>query len=116
MTWREGLANRWRAAASELRRYGGESQAMTLETCAAELEAEERDYLFETLSLEQAALEAGVSYDTMSRRIRNGETPNAGRRGKPLVLRRDILAAPRAPMITEHGEPDIAAEALNSRA
>lgn len=116
MTWREGLATRWRTAAAELRRYGGEIQATALETCAAELEAEEREFLFETLTLEKAAEELGVSYDTMSRKIRRGEIRNSGRKGKPLVLRRDILAAPRAPMITEHGEPDIAAEALNSRA
>lgn len=112
------LATRWRAAAAELRRYGADGEATALETCAAELEAEEREYLFETLTLEQAAEFAGCSYDTMSRRIRRGEIPNAGRKGKPRVRRSDIqpaaLVGPRP--VTDQGEPDIAAEALGSRA
>ena len=114
-----GLPDRWRAAAEDLRRYGADGQATALEACAAELEAEERDYLFETLTLEKAAEELGVSYDTMSRRIRRGEIPNAGRKGKPKVRRCDLLlgSAPIGPRaVTDHGEPDIAAEVLNARA
>ncbi len=113
-----GLPDRWRAAAEDLRRYGADGQATALDACAAELEAEEQDYLFETLTLEKAAEELGVSYDTMSRRILRGEIPNAGCKGKPLVRRSDILSgAPVGPRpVTDQGEPDIAAQALSSRA
>ena len=113
------LAGTWRTEADRLRKYGAEQSALALEACAADLEAAELEYLLETLTLEQAADFVGVSYDTMSRRIRRGEVPNAGRKGKPLVRRRAILpgfasVGPRA--VTDRGEPDIAAEALNARA
>ena len=112
------LAGTWRTEADSLRKYGAEQSALALEACAADLEAAELEYLLETLTLEQAADFVGVSYDTMSRRIRRGKVPNAGRKGKPLVRRRDILPAipvgPRA--VTDRGEPDIAAETLNARA
>ena len=112
------LAIRWRAAAAELRRYGAEGQATALEACAAELEGAERDYLFEELSLEQAAEELGVSYDTMGRRLRAGEIPNAGKRNRPRVRRCDLLPGKHAtgprPM-TDQGEPDIAEQLLSDR-
>lgn len=113
------LSQYWRAAAIQLRRYGAEPTAAALEGCAADLDDAVREYLYETLTLTQAADLAGVSYDTMSRKLRSGEVPNAGRRNKPLVQRRYVLLGMKAlgprPM-TDNGEPDIAAEALNARA
>lgn len=105
------LANRWRAAAADLRRYGAEGEATALEACAAELEAEEREHLFEELTVQQAADELGVSYETIGRRLRRGDVPNAGEKNKPRVRRVDLRkqAEPAGPRpVKNHGEPDIA--------
>lgn len=111
MTYRPDLATRWRTAAAELRRYGAETQAIALETCAEELEAEDREYLFEELTIQEAADELGVSYETIGRRVRRGELPNSGEKHKPRVRRVDLnmRAEPSGPRaVTDDGEPDIA--------
>ena len=113
------LVDSWRMEADRLRRYGAEGQATALESCAAELAAAEQEFLFETLTLEQAATASGVSYDVMSRKIRRGEIPNAGRKGKPLVRRADLLPGVEHPgprPVTDRGEPDIAEQLLRDRA
>lgn len=105
------LSSRWRASASELRRYGAEEQATALEACAAELELAEREYWFEELTLEQAAEELGVSYDTVGRRVARGDIPNAGKKNRPRVRRTDLRGvASRSQLRTvpDLSEPDIA--------
>lgn len=111
------LPNRWRTIAEEFRRYGVELQATTLETCAAELESEEREYFLEELTVQEAAAEMDTSYETMGRRLRRGDIPNAGQKNRPRVRRIDLMkrADPRTPQpVTDLGEPDIADKVLRS--
>lgn len=104
----------WRDRADVLRINGAPGPAQAVEQCAAELEAAEREYLVEELTLQQASAEIGIAYDTMSRKVLAGEITNVGRKGKPLVRRCDLfgteLAGPRP--VTEYGEPDLATELL----
>ena len=93
----EGLPANWRRQAKELRRYGGETPATALESCAAELEATlvERDET--TLSLVEAARESGYSSDHLGRLVRDGKIPNAGRPGAPRIALRDLPRKASAP-------------------
>jgi hypothetical protein len=112
------LAEHWRDEAARLEHYGAGAIAAALEACAAELDAAEREYLFETLTLEEAAEESGLSYDTIGRKVRTGELPNAGEKGRPRVRRCDLLPNVERPAlrsVTDSGEPDVAAEVLRAR-
>ena len=84
------LPGTWRRQAKALRRYGGETPAVALESCAADLEATlvERDDT--TYSLVEAARESGYSADHLGRLVRDGKIPNAGRPGAPRIARRDL--------------------------
>ena len=86
----EGLPVTWRKQAQALRRYGGETPAVALESCAAELEdtLQERDET--TLSLTEAARESGYSADHLGRLVRDGKIPNVGRPGAPRIGRRHL--------------------------
>jgi hypothetical protein len=109
--WASGcaeLATRWRAEAALLRRRGAELQAVTLESCAVELEAHEREQALEALTLERAAQESGYSYSALQKLVATGTLANVGRAHAPRVRRGDLprkvgRAAP-AP-----GGPDLAA-------
>lgn len=111
------LTERWRTQATELRLYGAVGQATALEACADQLEATERVYLFEELTVQEAADELGVSYETIGRRLRRGDVLNAGEKNRPRVRRIDLAARAEASSpcpVTDHGEPDIADKVLRS--
>ena len=93
----ETLPANWRRHAKALRRYGGETPATALESCAAELEATlvERDET--TFSLVEAATESGYSADHLGRLVRDGRIPNAGRPGAPRIARTDLPRKAHAP-------------------
>lgn len=91
-SYAEELASTWREEADHLEDYGVPGYPMLLRRVADQLERAARQYWLETLTLEQAAKEAGVSYDTMQRKVCSGRVPNVGRRGKPLVRRCDLLS------------------------
>ena len=101
-----------------LERRGLEREAWMVRSFATDLEQRLREWELEELTLEQAATELGLKYDTVQRRVACGELPNAGRKGAPRVLRCDLYgggsSAPH--LVTESGEPDIASEVLASRA
>ena len=86
----ETLPDTWRRQAKTLRRYGGETPAVALESCAAELEATLRERDETTLSLTDAARESGYSTDHLGRLVRDGRIPNAGRPGAPRIARRHL--------------------------
>lgn len=88
------LPDAWREAAANLRRFGAESQARTLETCADELLEALRLTRDELLSLQRAAEESGYSVDHLGRLIRDGKLPNAGRPSKPLIRRSQLPLKP----------------------
>jgi hypothetical protein len=112
------LPQSWRERAAELRRYGADAQACTLEHAAAELEAVEREHEGKLLSIEEAAQESGYSEEHLRRLVREGAVPNAGRRGKPLIRLKDLPRKP--PMLTKAGtqiayDPIADARSLSSR-
>ena len=84
------LSRGWRTRARTIRRYGGDTQAIALEACAADLEAAlcERDDT--TLTLTEAASQSGYSADHLGRLVREGKIPNAGRPGVPRISLRDL--------------------------
>ena len=86
----ETLPATWRRQAKALRRYGGETPAVALESCAAELETTLRERDETTLSLTDAARESGYSADHLGRLVRDGKIPNVGRPGAPRIARRHL--------------------------
>ena len=86
----EGLPVAWRRQAKTLRRYGGETPAVVLDRCAADLEATLQELDETTLSLVEAARESGYSADHLGRLVREGKIPNAGRSGAPRIARRHL--------------------------
>ncbi len=112
------LADRWRDEAAMLERRGLEREARMVESFAGDLEQRLREWELQELTLEQAATELGLKYDTVQRRVACGELPNAGCKGAPLVRRCDLYggASSTPRLVTESGEPDIASEVLASRA
>lgn len=84
------LPAQWRALAVEQRSLGAEAQARTLEFCADQLTATVLHMADELLSLHRAAQESGYSVDHLGRLLREGKIPNAGRKAKPLIRRRDL--------------------------
>lgn len=89
------LADRWRADAAVLRRYGATPEAEQLEARADELEAAERDAGAEMLTLGQAAEESGYSKRRIRELVAEGAVPNAGRKGAPRVRRGDLPRRPK---------------------
>lgn len=97
------LPARWRAEAARFRAYGAEPQAVTLEACARELEEIIRAATFETLTLEQASHESGLSYSALEKAVRTGRIPNAGEKGKPRLFRKDLPRKGTTPPAHELG-------------
>ena len=95
----ETLPVTWRTQAKALRRYGGETPAVALESCAAELEATLRERDETTLSLTEAARESGYSADHLGRLVRDGKIPNAGRPGAPRIARSTCHGRPSEPRL-----------------
>jgi hypothetical protein len=88
------LPTAWRGAANELRRFGAEPQARTLELCADELQQALLAARDELLTLRRAAEESGYSEDHLGRLIRTGKLANAGRRSRPLIRRSELPIKP----------------------
>jgi hypothetical protein len=86
----DALAAEWRSRASELRRYGAEPQAVTLEAAAAELDAALREAANEELTYTEAVAESGYSERRLREMIAEGLIPNAGRKGAPRIRRADL--------------------------
>lgn len=84
------LAQAWRSHAAELREWGSDASARAIEHCADDLENALRAESTETLTLQQAASESGYSVDHLSRLVRRGGIPNAGRKHAPAIRRADL--------------------------
>ena len=97
-----------------LRRRGQESQALMTESYAGDLELRLREWLTEPLTLAEASVESGYSYDHLQHAASNGSLPNAGAEGSPRIRRCDL---PRKPRQTEPCQPegDLADEVLARR-
>jgi hypothetical protein len=84
------LTAAWRDRAAELRRYGAEPQAVTLEAAAAELEGALRESADEPLTLAVAAEESGYSERRLRELVAEGAIPQAGRKHAPRIRRGDL--------------------------
>lgn len=93
----EALGTSWRNRATELRRYGAEQQALTLEIAADELDRALRAVKEEVLTLRAAAETSGYSERRIREMIADGTIPQAGRRGAPRVRRGDLPTRRRNP-------------------
>ena len=110
------LAIAWKEKATELRRFGAEDQAVTLEYCADDLEEMWRVWQEEPLTLEEAAEESGFSYSSLQKRVASGEIPNVGKSGAPRVQRQALpRKTPTRRFKLESGEPDLAQEILTGK-
>jgi hypothetical protein len=85
----------WRARSSDLQPYAP-AAATAFARAADELEAALRQQEVEELSLSAAARESGYTRDHLSRLIREGKIPNAGRRNAPRIRRADLPRKPAA--------------------
>ena len=90
------LLARWEADESALRRRGAASQADVLAGCIGELRADLEAHRLETLSLHDAAREAGMTYKGLQKAVAAGRVRNAGTPNRPRVRRGDLPRKARA--------------------
>jgi hypothetical protein len=76
----ESLPSAWRSRAAELRAYGAEPQAITLERAAEELEAAAAAHANSLLTLADAVVESGYSTASLRRMVVEGNLPDRGGR------------------------------------
>jgi hypothetical protein len=95
-----------------LRAEGCSEVASARERCASELETSLHKHDNEALSVSQAASESGYSAEYLRRLLRDTPALNAGRAGKPLILRRDLPRKPAAALVHTGPKPyDVSADA-----
>ena len=112
----QALARTWREEAAVLRNRGAAGHADVLEGVAEELGQAIREWQLEPLTLEAAETESGYSRSTLERKLSSGEIQNAGGKGRPRVLRRDLpLKGGTVAPTTGTGDPDLAGMILASR-
>ena len=92
------LNSQWRSDAETLRKRGATAQAVTLESCADEMEAALKDWQEQLLTPEQAARETGYSAEHLRRQVRGGTLSakrGEGAKSHIKIRRRDLPAKPR---------------------
>ena len=67
------LVSQWREEVDTLRKRGATAQAVTLESCADEMETALKDWQEQLLTPEQAARETGYSAEHLRRKVRAGQ-------------------------------------------
>jgi hypothetical protein len=106
------LIVQWRELAEMLRAEGCPEVAAARERCASELETSLHKHDNEALSVNQAASESGYSAEYLRRLLRDTPALNAGRTGKPLILRRDLPRKLAAALVGSGPKPyDVNADA-----
>ncbi|HEU4561028.1 MAG TPA: hypothetical protein VFS20_24465 [Longimicrobium sp.] len=91
---RGDLARLWREHAALLRRYGAEAQALVLEQCAEEIEAEMQADEARLLTLDEAVEFSGYTRGHLVRLDKAGKLRNVGTTSNPLYVRSEL---PRKP-------------------
>jgi hypothetical protein len=111
------LIVQWRELAHILKAEGCSDVAAARERCATELETCLHKHDSQALSVEQAAEESGYNADYLRRMLRVKPALNAGRRGKPLILRSNLPRRTNALVGTgtELYDPHADAQSLMSR-
>ena len=90
MTGLYDLTAKWRTDAETLRRRGAAAQAVAVESCAEDLEAALRERDETLLNLTEASRLSGYSGGHLSRMVRDGTIPNAGRPNAPRIRHSDV--------------------------
>ena len=86
----EDVVARWRSEVEILRRRGAVDIATAVESCADELEAAEKQWELESLSLTDAAAETGKSAGQLRRDVKSGKLATVS--DGPMKVRRvDVL-------------------------
>ena len=111
MTPTPSLADKWRVEAESARRIGAEAPALTLEKCAADLEAREREEGLRIVTLHEAADLSGYTYSALEKKVRRGDIPNAGEKHSPRIRVADLPRKAGQKLRTEPG-PDLAERVL----
>lgn len=94
------LPDIWRARAAELEPYAPPAAAAFREA-AANLEKSMTDTLFEVLDLHDASIESGYSPGHLRRLLREGAVANAGTKGAPRIIRRNLPRKPGTAPVPE---------------
>jgi hypothetical protein len=98
-----------REAAAEHERVGSQVDgARFCRQWADRIEAIERGWWTEVLTLHEAAHDLGVPYSKVQKAVANGRIPNVGRKHAPRVRRCDLYEPPRPRM----DGPDVAGRIL----
>ena len=110
----EALPARWREEATVFRHRGQEPLAQMAESFAGDLERELHEWQTEPLTLAEASVESGYSYDHLQHAAADGSIPNLGGEGAPRIRRCDLPSkAPKVePCLTDG---DLAERALARR-
>lgn len=104
------LPERWQEEAERYEADGVLGHAALLHRVADELGETLDRWWLEELTIEEAAKERGLAYDTIQRRVASGDLPNVGRKHRPRVLRADLYR--RGTTAGDERMRDIAAELL----
>lgn len=89
------LVSAWLAEAESLRSWGGGGLAEVLERASSQLEQLIEELGHQQLTLKEASELSGYSTDHLSRLVRDGRIPNAGKHGAPRIKCVDL---PRKPV------------------
>jgi predicted DNA-binding transcriptional regulator AlpA len=84
------LPERWRSDAEVLRRCGHERTADLCDRHAQELERAVQAHEMELITIGEAAAESGYSKSHLYTLLSEGSLSNAGTKGAPRVMRRDL--------------------------
>lgn len=84
------LVSQWREEVDTLRKRGATAQAVTLESCADEMETALREREDDLFNLTEAAQISGYSREHLGRLVREGKIRNAGRSSAPMIRRADL--------------------------
>ena len=103
----QNLASEWRTEAELFRRRGMEDSARLVESYQGDLETRIHEWGLEALTLEEAALETGLAYDTLQKKISRGGLPNAGEKRAPRVRRCDLYGTPRPRLVEDESLAEV---------
>ena len=105
------LLQKWEDHAATMEQYSDARGAAVCRLHVAELKEAVRAEANTSLTLSEAARESGYSEDYLRHEVSDGKIPNAGRKGSPRILKRDLPRKPRR-MLTGASPEAVAAEIL----
>ena len=110
----ESLATRWLEEAETLERYSDKRGASLCRMHSAELTDAVARQESDLLTLTQASQTSGYTSDHLRHLIAEGTIPNAGRKGSPRIVRRDLPMKPGS-QCSSGFDPDAVAREIVGR-